>query len=52
MHPCVCSSNATNNLTLKKQKVCSLCYRHTETRRRKGCKKCDLFYGGECDKPT
>ena len=47
-----CSSNATNNLTSKKQKVCSLCYRHVETRRRKGCKRCDLFYGGECDKPT
>ena len=46
-----CSSNATNNLTSKKQKVCSLCYQHTETRR-KGCKKCDLFYGGERDKPT
>ena len=25
-----CSSNAMNNLTLKKQKVCSLCYRHKE----------------------
>ena len=47
-----CSSNATNNLTSKKQKVCSLCYRHTETRRRKGRKWCDLFYGGECDKST
>ena len=46
-----CSSNATNNLTLKKQKVCSLCYQHVETRRRKGHKRCD-FYGGECDKPT
>ena len=46
-----CSSNATNNLTSKKQKVCSLCYRHVETRRRKGCKRCDLFYGGERDKP-
>ena len=43
----ICSSNAMNNLTLKKQKVCSLCYRHVETRRRKGCKRCDLFYGGE-----
>ena len=47
-----CSCNATNNLTSKKQKVCSLCYWHTETRRRKGCKWCDLFYGGECDKLT
>ena len=46
-----CSSNATNNLTLKKQ-VCSLCYQHVETRKRKGCKSCDLFYGGECDMPT
>ena len=45
------SSNATNNLTSKKQKVCSLCYRHAGTRRRKGRKGCDLFYGGECDKP-
>ena len=41
------SSNATNNLTSKKQKVCSLCYRHAETTRRKGRKRCDLFYGGE-----
>ena len=41
------SSNATNNLTSKKQKVCSLCYRHVETRRRKGRKRCDLFYEGE-----
>ena len=48
----LCSSNATNNLTSKKQKVCSLCYRHAETRRRKGRKRCDLFYGGEYDKPT
>ena len=47
-----CSSNATNNLTSKKQKVCSLCYRHVETRRRKRHKMCDLFYGGEWDKPT
>ena len=47
-----CSSNATNNLTSKRQKVCSLCYRHAETRRSKGRKRCDLFYGGECDKPT
>ena len=47
-----CSSNATNNLTSKKQKECSLCYRHAETRRRKGRKRCDLFYGGERDKPT
>ena len=47
-----CSSNATNNLTSKKQKVCSLCYRHAETRRRKGRKRYDLFYGGERDKPT
>ena len=46
-----CSSNATNNLTSKKQKVCSLCCRHTEIRRRKGSKRCDLFYGGERDKP-
>ena len=46
-----CSSNATNNLTLKKQKVCSLCYQHAETGR-KGRKRCDLFYGGEHDKPT
>ena len=45
-----CSSNAMNNLTSKKQKVCSLCYWHTETRRRKGHKRCDLFYGGERDK--
>ena len=47
-----CSSNATNNLISKKQKKCSLCYRHAETRRRKGRKRCDLFYGGERDKPT
>ena len=47
-----CSSNAMNNLTSKKQKVFSLCYQHAETRRRKGRKRCDLFYGGECDKPT
>ena len=46
-----CSSNATKNLTSKKQKVCSLFYRHVETRRRKGRKRCDLFYGGERDKP-
>ena len=46
----MCSSNATNNLTSKKQ-VCSLCYRHAKTRRRKGRKRCDLFYGGERDKP-
>ena len=46
-----CSSNATNNLILKKQKVCSLCYRQVEIRR-KGRKKCDLFNGGERDKPT
>ena len=44
----VCSSNVMNNLTSKKQKVCSLCYRHVETRRRKGCKRCDLFYGVQC----
>ena len=37
-----CSSNATNNLTSKKQ-VCSLCYRHAETRRRKGRKRCDFL---------
>ena len=42
-----CSGNATNSLTSKKQKVCSLCYQHAEIRRRKGCKRCDLFYGGE-----
>ena len=42
-----CSSNAMNNLMLKKQKVCSLCYWHAETRRRKGRMRCDLFYGGE-----
>ena len=48
----MCSSNAMNNLTSKKQKVCSLCYRHAETRRRKGHERCDLFYGGECDKST
>ena len=47
-----CSSNAMNNLTSKKQKVCSLCCRHMEIRRRKGSKRCDLFYGGELDKPT
>ena len=41
------SSNATNNLTLKKQKVYSLCYWHVEIRRSKGCKRCGLFYGGE-----
>ena len=46
-----CSSNSTNNLTSKKQKVCSLCYRHAEIRR-KGRKRCDLFYGGKRDKPT
>ena len=46
-----CSSNATNNLTSKKQKVYSLCYRHAETRRRKGCKRYDLFYEEERDKP-
>ena len=45
-----CSSNATNNLTSKKQKVCSLCCRHVEIRRRKGSKRCVLFYGGERDK--
>ena len=45
-----CSSNATNNLTSKKQKVCSLSYWHAETRRRKGSKRCDLFYGGKCCK--
>ena len=45
-----CSSNATNNLTSKKQ-VCSLCYRHAEIKR-KGRKRCDLFYGGERDKLT
>ena len=50
-HCVYCSSNATNNLTSKKKKVCSLSYRHVETRRRKGCKRCDLFYGGEWDKP-
>ena len=43
-----CSSNATNNLTSKKQKVCSI----AETRKRKGRKRYDLFYGGERDKPT
>ena len=37
-------------LPREKQKVCSFCYRHAETRRRKGCKRCDLFYGEECDK--
>ena len=47
-----CSSNAMNNLTSKKQKVCSLCCWHVEIRRRKGSKRCDLFYGGEQDKPT
>ena len=47
----ICSSNSTNTLTSKKQKLCSLCYRHVETRRRKGCKRCDLFYRGERDKP-
>ena len=31
-----CCNNATNNLTSKKQKVCSFCYQHAETRRRKG----------------
>ena len=31
-----CSSIVTNNLTSKKQKVCSLCYQHADTRRRKG----------------
>ena len=46
-----CSSNATNNLTSKKQKVCSLFCWHVEIRRRKGSKRCDLFYGGERDKP-
>ena len=46
-----CNANAMNNLTSKKQ-VCSLYYRHAETRRRKGRKRCDLFYGGERDKPT
>ena len=45
-----CSSNATNNRTSKKQ-VCSLCYQHMETSGRKGRKRCDLFYGGERDKP-
>ena len=35
------SSNATNNLTSK-----------LNIRRRKGSKRCDLFYGGERDKPT
>ena len=45
-----CSSNASNNLSLKKQKVCSLCYWNVETRR-KGRKRCDLFYGGEHDEP-
>ena len=39
-----CSSNATNNLTSKKQKVCSLCYQHMETRRRKGHKRCDVLW--------
>ena len=39
----LCGSNATNNLTSKKQKVCSLYYRHAETRRRKGRKRCDLW---------
>ena len=47
-----CSSNATSNLILKKQKVFSLCYRHVETRRKIGRKRYDLFYEGECDKPT
>ena len=46
-----CSSSATNNVTTKKQKVLSLYYRHVETRR-KGRKRCDLFYGGERDTPT
>ena len=45
------SSNTTKNLTSKKQKVCFLCYRHMETSGRKGRKRCDLFYGGERDKP-
>ena len=30
----------------------SLCCRHVEIRRRKRRKRCDLFYGGERDKPT
>ena len=47
-----CSSNATNNLTSKKQKVCTLCYRHVETRWRKGHKRCDLFFGGKHNKST
>ena len=34
-----CSSNATNNLTSKKQKVCPLCSRHIENRRKKGHKR-------------
>ena len=51
MEMALCSSNATNNLTSKKQKVCSLCYRHAEIKR-KGRKRCDLFYGRERDKPT
>ena len=38
-----CSSNATNNLTSKKQKVCSLCYRHMETRRKKGARGVTCF---------
>ena len=46
----ICSSNATNNFTSKKQ-VCSLRYQHAETRRKEQ-KRCDLFYGGESDKPT
>ena len=39
-------------ITSKKQKVCSLYYRHPETTKRKGSKRGDLFYGGEWDKPT
>ena len=38
-----CSSNATNNLTSKKQKVCSLCYQHMETRRKKDARVVTCF---------
>ena len=30
-----CSSNATNNLTSKKQKLCSFCYRHCGNQKKK-----------------
>ena len=30
-----CTNNATNTLTSKKQKVCSLCYQHAEIRRKR-----------------